>query len=228
MTIIHIETSTNVCSVALSHCGECIFEISDSKGLNHASMLSPFIQKAIAKSNEMNLTLDAIAVSAGPGSYTGLRIGVSTAKGLCYGYGIPLIAVNTLEIMAAGALKKDLADENILLCPMIDARRMEVYSAFYTKQLEMKRETSADIIAENSFSEWLDLQPVYFFGNGSEKCKTLLSHPNARFIDQIVPLAINMIPLAEKKFTTNDFADTAYFEPFYLKEFQATVAKKPF
>ena len=228
MTILHIETSTNVCSVALSHNSVSILDISNNEGMNHASMLSPFVQQALDKLKELNLKLNAIAVSGGPGSYTGLRIGVSTAKGLCYGYDVPLIAVSTLEILALEALKTVTSDEDVILCPMIDARRMEVYSAFYNKRLELKREISADIITENSYSDILEKQPVYFFGNGSAKCKSLLTHPNARFIDAVEPLAKNMISLAEKKFSTKEFADLAYFEPFYLKEFQTTVAKKLF
>ena len=228
MTLLHIETSVNVCSVALSHNGSCIFDVSNHEGMNHAVMLSPFVQQAIEKMKELNLKTDAIAVSAGPGSYTGLRIGVSTAKGLCYGYNVPLIAVSTLEIMVAEALKTGIQETRALFCPMIDARRMEVYSAFYTDKLELKREISADIITEDSYNDMLEHQPVYFFGNGSAKCKPLLTHPNARFIDNVEPQAKNMIQLAEHKFTANDFADVAYFEPFYLKEFQTTVSKKLF
>ncbi|MHB9056458.1 MAG: tRNA (adenosine(37)-N6)-threonylcarbamoyltransferase complex dimerization subunit type 1 TsaB [Paludibacteraceae bacterium] len=228
MILLHIETSTNVCSVALSQDGACIFELSNNEGMNHARLLSPFIQQVLDKMKALNLKLDAVAVSSGPGSYTGLRIGVSTAKGLCYGYNVPLIAVSTLEIMGIEALKTINSDEDALLCPMIDARRMEVYSAFYTKNLELKRDISADVITENSYSEILGKQPVYFFGNGSGKCKKLLAHPNARFIESVEPLAKNMIQLAEKKFITKEFADVAYFEPFYLKEFQATVAKNLF
>lgn len=228
MILLHIETSTNVCSVALSQDGSCIFELSNNEGMNHSRLLSPFIQQVLDKMKVLNLKLDAVAVSSGPGSYTGLRIGVSTAKGLCYGYNVPLIAVSTLEIMGIEALKTINSDEDVLLCPMIDARRMEVYSAFYTKNLDLKRDISADVITENSFSEIMEKQPVYFFGNGSGKCKTLLTHPNARFIESVEPLAKNMIQLAEKKFVTKKFADVAYFEPFYLKEFQATVAKNLF
>ena len=223
--ILHIETSTNVCSVALSENGRCLFSKSNAEGMNHAALLSVFIAEAleVLKSNEKKL--DAVAVSSGPGSYTGLRIGVSTAKGLCYGYGIPLIAVSTLEVLTAQALQSVL-DQNVLYCPMIDARRMEVYAAFYNADMEIKREISADIIDSDSYADMLDKQPVYFFGNGAEKCKSTLTHPNARFIDNLVPLAENMISFAEKAFADNDFVDVAYFEPFYLKEFQTTTPKK--
>ena len=223
--ILHIETSTNVCSVALSENGRCLFSKSNAEGMNHAALLSVFIAEAleVLKSNEKKL--DAVAVSSGPGSYTGLRIGVSTAKGLCYGYGIPLIAVSTLEVLTAQALQSVL-DQNVLYCPMIDARRMEVYAAFYNADMEIKREISADIIDSDSYADMLDKQPVYFFGNGVEKCKSTLTHPNARFIDNLVPLAENMISFAEKAFADNNFVDVAYFEPFYLKEFQTTTPKK--
>ncbi len=228
MTIIHIETSTNVCSVAVSHRGSCIFEVSNNEGLNHAAMLSPFVQQALEKIKSKNLSPDAVAVSGGPGSYTGLRIGVSTAKGLCYGFGIPLIAVPTLEILAQGALQQTTIENEAMLCPMIDARRMEVYTAEYTSSLELKKDVYAEIVTENSFESLLENDIVYFFGNGAEKCKSTITHPNAVFLDGIEILAKNMIVSAEKKYNEKDFADVAYFEPFYLKEFQATTPKKLF
>lgn len=171
---------------------------------------------------------DAVSVSAGPGSYTGLRIGVSTAKGLCYGYDIPLIAVDTLKIISKNALTGITEKKDVLLCPMIDARRMEVYTALYNTDLEVIRPVSAEIISENSFAEILEEKTIYFFGNGSGKCKSIITHPNARFLDNAVPLAENMMQLAEHKFSQKEFVDTAYFEPFYLKEFQATTPKKMF
>jgi len=225
MILLHIETSTNVCSVALSKSGTCIFSKSNADGMNHAALLSVFIAEALEVLKSQGKSLNAVAVSSGPGSYTGLRIGVSTAKGLCYGLDIPLIAVSTLEVLAAEALKSFEGNENVLFCPMIDARRMEVYSAFYDSKLNLKREISADIIDSDSYSEILSTQPVYFFGNGAEKCKTTLTHSNARFIENLVPLATNMISLAEKAYSEQKFVDTAYFEPFYLKEFQTTTAK---
>jgi tRNA threonylcarbamoyladenosine biosynthesis protein TsaB len=224
--ILHLETSTNVCSVALSEDGVCLFSKSNAEGMNHAALLSVFIAEALDVLKSTGKKLDAVAVSSGPGSYTGLRIGVSTAKGLCYGYGIPMIAVSTLEVLAAYALQVTTEAQDALFCPMIDARRMEVYAAFYTAKAVMTREISADIIDSDSYQEILAAQPVYFFGNGAEKCKTTLTHPNARFIDNLVPLAENMIPLAERAFAENNFVDVAYFEPFYLKEFQATTPKK--
>lgn len=224
--ILHIETSTNVCSVALSENGTCLFSKSNAEGMNHAALLSVFIAEALEVLKSTDKKLDAVAVSSGPGSYTGLRIGVSTAKGLCYGYGIPLIAVSTLEVITAQALQLIKDAENALFCPMIDARRMEVYAAFYNAKGEIKREILADIIDSDSYSEILANQPVYFFGNGADKCKTTLTHPNARFIDDLVPLAENMIPLAETAFAEKRFEDVAYFEPFYLKEFHTTAPKK--
>ena len=226
--ILHIETSTNVCSVALSEGADCLFNISNADGMNHAKMLSVFINEALQVLKPQSKTLDAVAVSSGPGSYTGLRIGISTAKGLCYGYDIPLIAVNTLEIMTVSALKQIQNIENkatTLFCPMIDARRMEVYAEFFNADRTLYREVSADIISENSYEEILEKYKVYFFGNGSDKCKPVITHKNAHFIDEIVPLAENMIDSAVQKFHLKQFEDTAYFEPFYLKEFQTTVPK---
>jgi tRNA threonylcarbamoyladenosine biosynthesis protein TsaB len=226
MLILHIETSTNVCSVALSENGTCLFSKSNADGMNHAALLSVFIAEALEMLKSTEKKLDAVAVSSGPGSYTGLRIGVSTAKGLCYGYGIPMIAVSTLEVLTVQALQLAKDAENALFCPMIDARRMEVYAAFYNAKGEIKREISADIIDSDSYFEILENQPVYFFGNGAEKCKTTLTHSNSRFIDNLVPLAENMISFAECAFAENNFVDVAYFEPFYLKEFQTTTPKK--
>ena len=227
MIILNIETSTNVCSVALSKDSACLFSKSNAEGMNHAALLSVFIAEALEVLKSSGNKLDAVAVSSGPGSYTGLRIGVSTAKGLCYGYGIPLIAVSTLEVLTVQALNLVEDKGNALFCPMIDARRMEVYAAFYNANGIMQREISADIIDAESYAGILAAQPVYFFGNGSCKLKTTLTHPNARFIDELVPLAINMIPFAERAFTEKQFVDTAYFEPFYLKEFQTTAPKIP-
>lgn len=225
MIILHIETSTNICSIAVSENGQCIFTKSDSEGMNHAALLSVFIAEAMEFLKSSSKKPDAIAVSSGPGSYTGLRIGVSTAKGLCYGLDIPLIAVSTLEVLTANALQITETAANSLFCPMIDARRMEVYAAFYNQEGIIQREISADVIDENSYSEILENHSVYFFGNGAEKCKTTLTHPNARFIDGMYPLAQNMIVLAEKAYAEKKFVDVAYFEPFYLKEFYTTAAK---
>ena len=228
-TIVHIETSTDVCSVALSEDGHCIFHEEDRKGPSHARILAPFVKDAVSMADSHAIPLDAVAVSSGPGSYTGLRIGVSTAKGLCYGRNLKLISVSTLELLCVPVLlyHEDIP-QDALLCPMLDARRMEVYSAIYDRALKTKKEISADIITPESYKEFLDQGPVVFFGNGSNKCKDVITHPNAIFIDDIEPLAKNMVPLAERSLMQGKIEDTAYFEPFYLKEFVAGQSKKLF
>lgn len=226
MAILHIETSTKVCSVAVTNGESIVFERSDFQGMNHAKLLSPFVQEALSTIRAKSLNLDAVAVSKGPGSYTGLRIGVSTAKGLCYGFDIPLIAISTLEVLAQSALAQYPVDANQLLCPMIDARRMEVYTAFYNWKLKKISDIEAKIIDAGSFQDKLSSHSILFFGDGAEKCRSVIAHPNAQFIQNINPLASKMMTLANQKFNDKDFEDTAYFEPFYLKEFQATTPKK--
>lgn len=183
------------------------------------------MEEAIAVTKEKGLKLDAVAVSSGPGSYTGLRIGVSVAKGLCFGYGIPLISIPTLEVLAVAALEQQNNASDCLYCAMLDARRMEVYAAIYDVNLKTVRETSADIVDAETYASWLEKGKVCFFGNGAAKCREVITSPNALFIDNIHPLAVNMITLSEKAFAESQFEDVAYFEPFYLKEFQATIAK---
>lgn len=225
--ILHIETSTQVCSVALSNGTECIFsKFTNEEGMNHAKLLNGFIAEAMNVLNNDFHSLNAVAVSSGPGSYTGLRIGVSTAKGLCYGLNIPLISVGTLDIMAVAALNS-INEKDALLCPMLDARRMEVYAAIYNTDLEVVRPVAADIVDNSTYKEILDQNSVYFFGNGMNKCKPLLQqHAHVYFIDDVFPLAENMVPLALKAYQQKQFVDTAYFEPFYLKEFQTTTTRK--
>ncbi|MCD7913936.1 MAG: tRNA (adenosine(37)-N6)-threonylcarbamoyltransferase complex dimerization subunit type 1 TsaB [Tannerellaceae bacterium] len=223
--ILHIETSTTICSVAVSEQGQLIFEKSSFEGPSHAALLGVFVEEALVLLKEMHRTPDAIAVSSGPGSYTGLRIGVSMAKGLCFGYGIPLIAIPTLEILASKAIRFIQGPEGSLYIPMLDARRMEVYAAIYDRDMQPVRETQADIVTVDTYTDFLTGHPVYFFGNGAAKCKEIIGSPAAFFIDQVDPLATDMIGLAEKAYHAGDFEDTAYFEPFYLKEFVATVAK---
>jgi tRNA threonylcarbamoyladenosine biosynthesis protein TsaB len=223
--ILSIETATEVCSVAVSNGSQVIFYKEETNGPSHAVLLGQFVNEAIEELRKAKAKLDAIAVSCGPGSYTGLRIGVSEAKGLCYGLDIPLIAIKTLKIMAYGVLKQDKAEKDILLCPMIDARRMEVYDTVYDDSLQELRSVSADIIDENSFSEFLADRQILFFGNGAEKCKQVLHHPNVQFLDGIYPKATDMTQLAEESFNKKEFVDVAYFEPFYLKEFVATTPK---
>lgn len=220
--ILHIETSTDVCSVALSHDGVCLHEEIDTNGRRHAEILAPFVEEAVSFADSHAIPLDAVSVSAGPGSYTGLRIGVSTAKGLCYGRDLKLISIPTLKVLCTPILlyREDIPD-NALLCPMIDARRMEVYTAIYDRALHEVVPTDAVIVNENSFAEILDKQPVFFFGNGADKCRDTLKHPNAHFIEGIVPKASNMLPLAERALALNETEDVAYYEPFYLKQFVA-------
>jgi universal bacterial protein yeaZ len=225
--ILNIETSTNVCSVAVSQDGSCIFNKEDHEGPNHAVILGVFVQEALSFIDSHAIPLDAVAVSCGPGSYTGLRIGLSMAKGICYGRDVKLIAIPTLELMCVPLLLGEKIDEeNALLCPMIDARRMEVYSQFFDRALKEVRSISADIVENNTYDDILAQQPVYFFGNGAEKCHEVLTHHNAHIIEGIVPLAKNMYPLAEKRMANEQFEDVAYFVPFYLKDFVAKEAKK--
>lgn len=225
--ILNIETSTNVCSVAVSQDGSCIFNKEDHEGPNHAVILGVFVQEALSFIDSHAIPLDAVAVSCGPGSYTGLRIGLSMAKGICYGRDVKLIAIPTLELMCVPLLLGEkINEENALLCPMIDARRMEVYSQFFDRALNEVRSINADIVENNTYDDILAQQPVCFFGNGAEKCHEVLTHHNAHIIEGIVPLAKNMYPLAEKRMANEQFEDVAYFVPFYLKDFVAKEAKK--
>lgn len=223
--ILHIETSTDVCSAALSVDGRIVDSAVCTEGMSHASKLPIFCDKLLRHCRADGQKPDAIAVSAGPGSYTGLRIGVSAAKGLCYGFGAKLIAIDTLQLIAKAAQAK-IADENALFCPMIDARRMEVYCAVYDRALRETVTTEALVVESNSFDEIAANRPIYFFGNGAEKCKDIIKCPNAHFIDNIEPIAKNMLPLAEQAIYNEKFEDVAYFEPFYLKDFIATKPKK--
>ena len=223
--ILHIESTTTVCSVALSQDGACLFEKANYDGPQHNTLLAPYAEEALSFADSHAIPLDAVAVSCGPGSYTGLRIGVSTAKGLCYGRNVPLIAVGTLELLCVPVLLYHDLPEEALICPMLDARRMEVYSAVYDRTLGVKRKIEATVVTPDSYIEFLEQGPVYFFGNGAAKCQEVIRHPNAHFIDKIVPLAKNMIPLAEKAVAQQKYADVAYFEPFYLKQFVTTKPK---
>lgn len=223
--ILHIETATEVCSVAISNNNEIIFYDEETKGPSHAVLLGKFVDEGIKYINSKQIKLDAAAVSAGPGSYTGLRIGVSEAKGLCYGLGIPLITIDTLKILSYSVLQEKEIPKDALLCPMIDARRMEVYDTLYNTKLEELKPISADIIDKSSFSDILEERKIFFFGNGAEKCKDVISHPNAIFIDNVYPKASDMIQMATEAYLKRSFVDVAYFEPFYLKEFIATTPK---
>lgn len=225
--ILHIDTSTSVCSVAVSQDGTCLFNKEDHSGPNHSITLGIFIDEALALVDSHGIMLDAVSVSGGPGSYTGLRIGVSMAKGICYGRELKLISVPTLELLCVPVLlNHDEIEDNALLCPMIDARRMEVYAALFDRALKSIRETQADVVDENTYKQWLNERPVYFFGNGAAKCMEQINHPNARLIEDIEPLAKWMLPLAEKRMIQERFEDVAYYTPFYLKDFVAKEAKK--
>ena len=222
-TILSIETATPACSSALSRDGELLLTREDFRGQSHATLLGLFVEEIMTHVRKEGITLDAIAVSSGPGSYTGLRIGVSEAKGLSYGLGIPLIALPTPLVMASMVAGR--VGEDDLLCPMIDARRMEVYATFFTPSLETVHPTAADIVSGESYLDLLSQHRVHFFGNGADKCRGVITHPHAHFLEDIHPLASGMVSLAEQAFAEKRFVDTAYFEPFYLKEFVATVAK---
>ncbi len=225
--ILNIETSTDVCSVAVSQDGALLFEKTDLQGPNHAVSLGVFVDEALSFTDNHGIPFDAVAVSCGPGSYTGLRIGVSMAKGICYARNLPLIAVPTLELLAVPVLlgHEELPDD-ALLCPMLDARRMEVYAAVYDRALRPVRGIQADVVDADTYRPWLDEHPVYFFGNGAAKCMETIGHPNAHLREGIVPLAKHMYPLAEKRIALGQHEDVAYFTPFYLKDFVAKTPKK--
>ena len=223
MTILNIETSTTCCSAAITIDGKPVASVEQLANANHASQLPVFIQQLLHEANVNGWHLDAVALSQGPGSYTGLRIGASTAKGICYGLNIPLIPVDTLQVLCASVPSGVLPD-NTLLCPMLDARRMEVYTALYQQQgtqLSTISEVQAMIIDADAFAQTLAQQPVYFFGNGAAKCQSVITHPNAHFVDNVVPQAQCMGLLAEMQPNSLDVKQMAYYEPFYLKEFVA-------
>ena len=224
--ILNIETSTDVCSVSVSQDGACIFSQEDHEGPNHAVKLGTFVDEALSFADSHAIPLDAVAVSCGPGSFTGLRIGASMAKGICFGQDLKLIAVPTLELMAVPVLLREEVEEGALLCPMIDARRMEVYSAVYDRALHEVRGIQADVVDAETYREYLDRGPVYFFGNGAEKCMEVINHPNARLIKGVEPLAKWMFPIAERRIAQEKYEDVAYFVPFYLKDFVAHQPKK--
>jgi tRNA threonylcarbamoyladenosine biosynthesis protein TsaB len=229
--ILNIETSTEVCSVSISQNGQTLFKKESLEGLNHSRVLTVFIEALFRENNIEPKMLDVVAVSKGPGSYTGLRIGVSVAKGLCYGLNIPLVSVNSLEILGIHAAqnqkKYHLAKDEtaVLFCPMIDARRMEVYTALYNSKGEEVRQVSAEIIDENFLSDLLENHEILFYGNGADKCKNLITHKNAIFKGPKTTSAEFMQMIAEEKFNIKQFEDVAYFEPFYLKNFVATIPK---
>jgi len=222
-----IETATTVCSIALMQNDKVIGLKESVRKNSHAEVITVFIQELL-NDHQLDVSdLEAIAVSKGPGSYTGLRIGVSTAKGLCYAGTKPLIAINTLHSMTAGMIRRSAGQhpENTIYCPMIDARRLEVYDALFDRSGKKIRKTKADIIDTHSFLDILKDQPIVFFGDGAEKCKEVITHPNAIFITDFRPSASFMALLVIQKVKEQQFEDVAYFEPFYLKDFIAGIPK---
>jgi len=218
--ILSLETATTNCSVSLSKDGKTIVLKEDNdKSYSHAERLHVYIDTVLKEANINSKDLDAIAVSKGPGSYTGLRIGVSAAKGLCFALEKPLISIPTLAALAHQVKM----DEGVIIS-MLDARRMEVYSAIYDSNHNEIRDTRAQILDNTSFADYLKNQKVYFIGNGVEKTKTLIEHPNAVFVDNKLPSANEMSAIAFNKYEADNFEDVAYFEPYYLKNF---VALKP-
>lgn len=223
--ILNLETSTTVCSVSLSKDGQLLAVKEQNGDYSHAENLTLFIEDVLQQADVKLSDVDAIAVSKGPGSYTGLRIGVSTAKGLCYSLYKPLIAISTLQHISLSVSKdpqSPISNLKSLFCPMLDARRMEVYCAIFDSLNKEIRPTTAEIVDEHSFSDLLNNHVIYFFGDGAAKCKSVLSaNKNAIFIEDIFPSAKNMISLSEQAFVNKEFEDVAYFEPFYLKDFVA-------
>ena len=229
--ILNIESSTEVCSVSLAKNGTSIQTLENLTGQNHAMLVTVYIQEILSTQGFTFKQLDAIAVSGGPGSYTGLRIGVAAAKGICYASGLPLITITSLAAMTHHIINQRLEykipeDKGLLFCPMIDARRMEVYTAIYNYKEEMIREIKADIIDHLSFLSFLEKSKMVFFGNGASKCKDAITHPNAYFLDQVTTSANYMTALAENAYREKKFVDIAYYEPFYLKDFVATIPTK--
>jgi tRNA threonylcarbamoyladenosine biosynthesis protein TsaB len=220
--ILNIETATKNCSVSISKEGKTIAlkELNDGN-YSHAEKLHELIEQVVLEAKIALSNLKAIAVSKGPGSYTGLRIGVSAAKGLCFALDVPLISTNTLQSLALSVS----IDKGYKI-PLLDARRMEVYSQVFNKKNEMIRAVYAEIIDSDSFSEFLNVEKVYFFGDGAEKCKEIITHEKAVFIDHKFPSAKEMSVLSYQKYLNNDFEDVAYFEPFYLKEYIGAIPKK--
>lgn len=227
--IVNIETSTEACSVALT--GDCsvLANFEERSGRRHAELLSGFIKKALDEARSQERKIDAVAVSIGPGSYTGLRIGLSEAKGLAYALGVPLIGVPTLHIMATNVMfnHHDITLES-RFAPMIDARRMEVYTCVLDMWFKELMPTQPLILTEESYAGLLEQGPLLFMGNAIEKARKVITHPNARWVEGVQPLAADMLALSEKAFRAGDFIDTAYSTPMYLKEFQASTPRKKF
>jgi tRNA threonylcarbamoyladenosine biosynthesis protein TsaB len=220
--ILNIETATKNCSVSIADKGNIIaIKELNNGNYSHAEVLHPFIVAILNEAKLSSDKIDAVAISKGPGSYTGLRIGVSAAKGLCFAFDKPLIAIDTLT-----SLSYSISIDEGFIVPMIDARRMEVYVAVFNNNHQIIKEIKAEIIDENSFSEYLNMNKVYFLGDGSQKCKEMIVHKNAVFVQDKFPSAKEMAQLSYYKYQNNDFESVAYFEPFYLKDFIVIPEKK--
>jgi tRNA threonylcarbamoyladenosine biosynthesis protein TsaB len=228
--ILCLETATEVCSVAIVEDGKVTAYREDVSGQKHSKLLTVFIAQLL-ESNQLKASdFNAVAVSEGPGSYTGLRIGVSAAKGFCYAAGIPLIVISSLEAMAYHVFENQdkyqiAIQPDDLFVPMIDARRMEVFTAIYGSKLQSVRKVNALVVESASFNEYSNPVRLFLFGNGSAKCREILTQPNIYFVDGVGASSKNMATIADRKFRNNEFADVAYFEPYYLKDFIATVPK---
>ncbi len=227
--ILNIDTATETAGICLARDGQSLGELENGRQQDHASWLQPAVSSLLQQSGVTMQQLDAIAVTLGPGSYTGLRVGLASAKGLCYALQIPLITESTLKVMAAGALNKLLSPEQItsglLLCPMIDARRMEVFTAVYDTNLSENMPESAQALEKNSFADLLSESKILFFGSGSSKWKHICENTMARYSEKTLKLAPQLALLAEKKYQSHQFSDLAYTEPAYLKEFYTYIKK---
>ena len=225
--ILNIETSTNVCSVALSAEGMILCHREDFSGRNHAALLSGYIKYCLDWLRDHEMQLEAVAVSMGPGSYTGLRIGLSEAKGLAFALDIPMIGVDTLELMAVSVMFSRDVEGDELFVPMLDARRMEVYTAAYDFRLDALIQPQAMIITEDSFKELPQDRQIWFMGDGAPKTRDVIKLPNAHWMDDVLPMAFDMVALAEKSFREKDFLDLAYSVPFYIKDYEAVHGENP-
>ena len=226
-TILNIETSGKICSVAISKDGAIEYQLEDHEGMRHAEVLAPFVEKCMEELKRKEDKLDAVAVSIGPGSYTGLRIGLSLAKGVAFSQDIPLIGVSTLQILAVKAMFRsfDFTGEEFLV-PMIDARRMEVFTGVYDFALNEVETPGPKILDEDSWKELLETKKMIFIGDGSDKAKEVIKSPNAVWIPGLVPVARDLLALSEKYYREGRFIDIAYSTPEYLKEYQTTTPKK--
>lgn len=213
--ILNLETATKNCSVSLSHGGQCISLVEEATAdYSHGEQLHLFIDACLEKAGKTFSEIQAVSVSGGPGSYTGLRIGVSAAKGLCFALQIPLIVLPTLQVLA-----HQQQSENAYVIPLMDARRMEVYAAVFDSRNQTVKTAFPEVLTSESFQEYLQKKPVFFLGDGVPKFRTICNHPHANFLDNLWPSAKEMCSLSEEKFNAKQFEDLAYFEPFYLKEF---------